>query len=498
MNEASWPGESAAEAAGAGRSARREPRRVAIIGAGVSGLAAALQLHDRLPEIKLTVFEAASRPGGVLHTVRQDGFLIETSADSFITTMPWALRLCQRLGLEDRLLQTDAAHRRAFVVRRGRLLPIPDGLMIMAPSRLGPLVTTPILSPWGKLRMAAELFVPRGSGGDESLASFARRRFGREGYERLIQPLVGGMYTGDPERLSIQATMPRFLDMEQTHGSLIRAMRRQPPGAGSKQHGNPSDRASGSGARYGLFVGLVDGMSELVAAMVRALPSGAVQCGVAVQSLTRTPAGAWQLAIAGQPAPQSFDAVVVATSIGPARSLLAGVDPQLSASLDEIPTSSSAVVSLGYRREQIHHPLDGFGFVVPRIEPLPILSGSFSSVKFAGRAPEGQVLIRVFLGGAVRPELLDRDDQQLIQIAHESLAGLLGIRQPPIVSLVSRWNQVMPQYLVGHTERIARIRQRVANWPGLELAGNAFEGIGVPQCIHSGQQAAERLAEELA
>ncbi|MCO6455057.1 MAG: protoporphyrinogen oxidase [Pirellulaceae bacterium] len=498
MKEASLPGEPDAETASGDRIANPKQRRVAIIGAGISGLAAALHLRDRLPEASLTVFEAASRPGGVLHTVRQDGFLIETSADSFITTMPWALRLCQRLGLEDRLLQTDAAHRRAFVVRRGRLLPIPDGLMIMAPSRLGPLVTTPILSPWGKLRMAAELFVPRGSGRDESLASFARRRFGREGYERLIQPLVGGMYTGDPEQLSIQATMPRFLDMEQTHGSLIRAMRRKPRSEGGKQNGNPSDRTSGSGARYGLFVGLPDGMSELIAAMVRALPAGSIQCGAAVQSLTRTPAGDWQLVIAGQPAPLSYDAVVVATSIGQSRSLLAGVDPELSVLLDEIPTSSSAVVSLGYRREQIQHRLDGFGFVVPRIEPLPILSGSFSSVKFTGRAPDGQVLIRVFLGGAVRPELLDRDDPQLIQVAHESLAGLLGIRQQPIVSLVSRWNQVMPQYLVGHTERIARIRERVANWPGLALAGNAFEGIGVPQCIHSGQQAAERLAEELA
>lgn len=461
-------------------------RRVAVIGAGITGLSAALRLRERLPEAELAVFDASSRPGGVVQTTCQEGYLIESSADSFITSLPWAVQLCQRLGLENRLIETDATHRRAFVVRRGRLLPIPDGLMIMAPSRIGPLVTTPILSPWGKLRMVAEAFVPKGEGQDESLASFVRRRFGREAFDRLIQPLVGGMYTGDPERLSVRATMPRFLEMEQQYGSLIRAMRRKPT---TRDAAGPS-----SGARYSLFVGLAGGLSELVDALVRALPAGAIQLNTQVERLTRDGDGPWRLSFAEGGAPACFDHVVIAASVRQTQRLLNSVDPELSADFENVPSAGSAIASLGYLRDQIQHPLDGFGFVVPQIERRPILSGSFSSVKFPGRAPPGHVLIRVFLGGAARPDLLQRDDAALVETAHEELARLLGIDQKPVFSCLNRWNQAMPQYQVGHLEWVASVRSRLAQWPGLELAGNAYEGVGVPQCIHSGEQAAERIA----
>jgi len=461
-------------------------RHIAIIGAGISGLAAACRLRELLPDSAVTVFESSARPGGVLRTVRRDGFLIETSADSFITSFPWALRLCDRLGLADKIIPTDAAHRRAFVVRRGRLLPIPDGLMIMAPSRLGPLVRSAILSPWGKLRMAAEAFVPRGSGNDESLASFVRRRFGREAFERLIQPLVGGMYTGDPERLSVLATMPRFVEMEQQHGSLIRAMRsKNRPGAEANQ---------GSGARYGLFVGLTDGMSELVDAICRSLPPGTIRCDCPVSDLTRDGQGRWGMRIANASEPAWFDRVVVAASAPHTQRLLSTIDSELAESFRQVPTNSSAIASLGYRREQIEHPLDGFGFVVPSAERLPILSGSFSSVKFPGRAPAGHALVRVFLGGATRPDLLERSDESLMRLAHEELSRLIGIQGEPVLSMLSRWSQAMPQYQIGHLQWLETVRSRLASLPGLELAGNAYEGIGVPQCVHSGEMAAERIA----
>jgi oxygen-dependent protoporphyrinogen oxidase len=461
-------------------------RRIAIIGAGISGLAAGLRLRELLPESAVTIFEAGERPGGVLRTVRRDGFLIETSADSFITSFPWALNLCDRLGLAERIIPTDAAHRRAFVVRRGRLLPIPDGLMIMAPSRLGPLVRSAILSPWGKLRMAAEAFVPRGSGADESLASFVRRRFGREAFDRLIQPLVGGMYTGDPERLSVLATMPRFVEMEQRHGSLIRAMRSK------NRSGNEPNQ--GSGARYGLFVGLTDGMSELVDAICNALPSGTIRCNCRVSELTRDGQGRWGVRVAAESEPAWFDRVVVAASAPHTQQLLSGIDAEFAAGFRQVPSNSSAIASLGYRREQIEHRLDGFGFVVPSAERLPILSGSFSSVKFPGRAPAGHVLVRVFLGGATRPDLLEQNDDSLIRLAHEQLARLIGIRGEPILSMLSRWNKAMPQYQIGHLQWLETVRSRLAEFPGLELAGNAYEGIGVPQCVHSGETAAERIA----
>ena len=407
---------------------------------------------------QVLVLESAARAGGVLRTVRKDGFLIEESADSFLTALPHGLGLCRRLGLEEEVIPTDPDRRRAFVVARGRLEPIPDGLMIMAPTRLWPMVTTPILGPWGKLRMGLELLVPRADVADESLASFARRRFGRGAYERLIQPLVGGMYTGDPELLSVRATMPRFQEMERSHGSLIRASWHARAASGKSGQ-------VGSGARYGLFVGLREGMSSLINALVRSLPEGSVRCGVKVERLDPGRDGRWRIgcANAGHLSMFDADAVIVATPAGVAGRLLAAVDGALSASLERITSTSCAIVSLGYRREQVAHALDGFGFVVPRIENRNILSGSFSSVKFPGRCPEGTVLLRAFLGGAFLPDVLDQDDEALSELAIQDLSTLLGIRGKPIIRHVSRWPKVMPQYELGHL--VAGAAHRVRDCP---------------------------------
>jgi oxygen-dependent protoporphyrinogen oxidase len=472
--------------------------RVVVLGAGITGLAAAHHLIEKAPGPRVLVLEAANRPGGVLRTVREQGFLIEESADSFLTALPYGLALCRRLGMEDQLIPTDRDRRRAFVVSRGRLVPIPDGLMIMAPSRLWPMMTTPILGPWGKLRMGLEWFVRPGIGSDdESLAGFARRRFGRQAYDRLIQPLVGGMYTGDPERLSVRATMPRFVEMERSYRSLIRAALRE-----RSAKGKPSSKggSAGSGARYGLFAGLRDGMYSLVEALASKLPAGTVRYGTRAERLEQGGGGRWRITgqRAGQPFAMDADGVIVAIPAKPAARLLAGVDHQLSASLDRIPSTSCAVVSLGYRRGQIGHALDGFGFVVPKVEDRQILSGSFSSVKFPGRAPAGMVLLRAFLGGAFRREVLDIDDGTLCTIAARELAGLLAIQGEPLLRRVSRWPEVMPQYELGHLDLVAAIESRVAALPGLALAGNAYHGVGVPQCIQSGEQAAARIFAALA
>ncbi|WP_337173023.1 protoporphyrinogen oxidase [Paludisphaera sp.] len=453
---------------------------VAIIGGGISGLAAANRLREVALGLSTVVLEAGPRAGGVLGTIRRDGFLVEQSADSFITNVPYAIDLCRRLGLGDRLISTDPNHRRSFVVRRGRLEPIPDGLVIMAPSKVGPMVATRILSVFGKLRLAMERVLPRGSGADESLASFARRRFGRETYNRLIQPLVGGMYTGDPERLSVKATMPRFLDMEQQHGSLIKAMRAAAKADGAKNEG--------SGARYGLFVGLEGGTSELVDALAGRVP---VRADAKVERLERDGEG-WRLIVNGEP--MAARSVVIATPPKAAAGLLRDIDSEAAGLIGGIPSTSSAIVSLGYRRDRIAHPLDGFGFVVPFVERRDILSGSFSSVKFAGRAPEGSALIRVFMGGAKRPELVDADDAELVRIASSELASLLGTRGEPDLAVVSRWRGAMPQYEVGHLDRIATITDRIAAIPGLEVAGNWLAGVGVPMCVKSGEDAANRVA----
>ncbi len=477
--------------------AAESQKHVVVIGGGITGLAAAHRLSELDRSVKITLLEASNRLGGVLETVRHDGFLIERSADNFITNIPYALDLCRRLGIEEQLSQTNDAHRRAFVVCRGRLESIPEGFLIMAPSRLWPVLTTPILSWRGKMRLAAEWFVRTGSGADESLASFATRRFGREMYERLAQPLVGGIYTADPEKLSVRAAMPRFVKMEQEYGSLIRGARR---GAAKATKANKRESA----ARYSMFTTPREGMSSLVDALADRLPDGSVRLDAAVKQITQREqivqheAGKWSIAIAGdEPRTIEADGVIVATPAHRAATLLGRLDRELAAELEQIFCASCAIVSLGYSRSQIGHPLDGFGFVVPQIERRQILSASFSSVKYAGRAPEGCELIRVFIGGACQADLVDLDDDALRTIAVEELVDLLTIDGEPIFARISRWRGAMPQYHLGHIERIERIRSRAASHHGLALAGNAYGGVGVPQCIQSGEQAAATVVAEL-
>jgi len=489
---------------------QKRPRRVAVIGGGISGLAAAHRLIELDPACDLALLEAAPRLGGVLSTVHEEGFQVEQSADNFITTIPWGLDLCKRLGLSDQLIQTNPAHRQTYVVRRGRLHKLPDGFLMMAPTRMWPLAVTPILSPLGKLRAAMEYFIPpRKDTADESMASFVCRRLGRETFDRLVEPLVGAVYAADMEKLSVEATLSRFREMECEHGSLIRAMRRQMK---SRPKGKPE-----SGARYSMFVTLRDGLSSLIEAIAGRLPQGAARLNTTVERIERHDDG-WRLALkkgsglfsAEEPArheraslekesrpllqeEELFDAVIIATPSHTAARLLRPIDAELAADLGQIEHSGTAIVSLGYERRQIGHPLDGMGAVVPAIEQSPILACSFSSQKYAHRAPEGKTLLRVFVGGARRPELAEMDDQQLLPLVTGQLERLLQIEGDPIYCNIAHWPRTMPQYHVGHKELVARIEHRVEAIPSLRLCGNAFHGVGLPDCIHGGERAAERI-----
>ena len=460
-------------------------RRVAVIGGGVSGLAAAYHLRELDPQIDVVLFESAPRLGGVLHTVHEQGFQVEQSADNFITTVPWGLDLCRRLGLDDELVQTNPAHRRTFVVRRGRLHKLPDGFLMMAPSRFWPLALTPILSPWGKMRAAAEYFLPpRRDGSDESMAGFVRRRLGREVFQRLVEPLVSAVYAADMEKLSLLATLPRFRQMEQAHGSLIRAMQQA-----RKAHDRPEGQ---SGARYSLFVTLRRGLTSLVEAIAQRLPPGAVRLGTEVERIQRRE-GRWVVRVGHGGQEETFDGLIVATPAYAAARLLEPIDPELGRLLAGIPYEGTAVLSVAYRREQITHPLDGMGFVVPAIERSPILAGSFSSQKYVHRAPEGLELLRIFAGGARAPEMAEWGPDELESRLLPELARLLGIRGEPVYHATARWPRTMPQYHVGHLEVVQRIRSHVAALANLQLAGNAYQGVGIPHCIHSGEEAAEGL-----
>jgi oxygen-dependent protoporphyrinogen oxidase len=464
---------------------------VAVIGGGVAGLAAAHTLSESAPDVDITVFEAASRAGGIVNSITRDGYLIERSADSFITQPPHALDLCRRLGLANELIPTASSGRRALVLHRGELVPVPEGFVIMSPTQLGPFVRSPLLSSGGKLRVLEEPLVPPRSVHllDESVADFARRRFGREAYERLIQPLVGGIYTGDPQRLSMAATMPRFWDAERVHGSVLRAAR---AAGGDWSSGT---NAQTSGARYGLFLSLRRGMNVLTDALAEALPAGSLKLGHRVVNLEQNQRG-WSVECmtTSGPTAQAFDAVIVATPAKAAASILSG---RLAETLQAIESAGASVVCLGYRREQVAHPLDAFGFVVPQIEGRHILAGSFLSTKFADRSPYNCILLRVFVGGALQPELVDLSDDELLQIVYRELHGLLGASGTPQVVDVARWHDAMPQYHVGHLQRIERIEQLVAELPGLALAGNAYRGVGIAQCVQSGEEAAGRVLDSL-
>ena len=476
---------------------------VAVVGGGVSGLAAAYELTRRAasenlrPEVVL--LEAGPRTGGTLRTERRDGFLLEAGPDSFISDKPAALELAKEIGLAQNLIGTNDEHRRAFVVRGGRLRPVPEGFQLLAPSRLWPFVTTDIFSWPAKLRMAMEMFVPRRRADDdtdESLAAFVRRRFGREALERMAQPMVGGIYTADPELLSLRATMPRFIDMEREHGSVIHALLKARRRAEAKERSGAANGQAArgtSGARYGLFLSLDAGLQLLTDRLSAELPPGTVRTNARVESLKfDEAAGRWSLSLAGGET-LAAAAVCLALPAYASAELLRETDPALASELEAIPYASTATVNLAFRRRDIPHPLDGFGFVVPHVERRRVIACSFSSVKFAGRAPAGYALLRAFVGGALQPEMFQLDDDAMLAAVREDLRELLGVSAPPVFAQVSRWPRSMAQYTVGHTARMIRLRARLEQIPALRLAGNAYTGAGIPDCIREGRAAAREL-----
>ncbi len=460
---------------------------VAIIGAGISGLVAAHRWHELAPDDHVTVYETSDLVGGVLQTVCCDGYLIERSADSFITDQPWAMDLCRRIGIEGDLIGTLPTQRRAFVVCQGRLQPIPEAFQIMTPGNMLAVLKSPILSVRGKLRLVCERFVaPQDAGApEESLEQFATRRLGRETYERLVQPLVSGIYTADPQRLSVAATMPRFVEMERQFGSLTRA-------ALARRSQTPTNRSE-SGARYGLFVTPRNGIQSLVAAIVDKLPPRTLKFRTTIESIDRTVDGKWSLKLGDSKDTRIADQVIVATPSHVTSRLLSTVDAPLGELLDQIHYAGCVVVCLGFQAESFARPLRGFGFVVPRIENRKILAASFSSRKFPGRAPDGHELIRTFVGGALQPDLLQLSDPQLVDLARGELADLIGAKGEPTLVEVARWDRAMPQYHVGHLSLVDRIEKRCEAVGKLALIGNAYRGVGLPHCIHQAESAVEKM-----
>ncbi len=468
---------------------------IAILGGGITGLTAAYRLTKLLPNAVVQLFEASKRLGGVLFTDRQADMLVERGADSFQRKLPWAFQLCKELGLEHEIVPTCEENRRALVVRNGKLYPVPEGFVVIRPNLLGPVLRSPLLSLPAKIRLLFERWIPKAKGldatdYDESVASFATRRLGREAFEQLVQPLLAGIYTADPEKLSLAATMPNILKEEWQYGSLRKAF------LAAKQSSNPTE-ASASGARYANFVSLKGGLQRLIDVLAEQLPQENIHLHSPMTLVQQTPDQKWttQLSNGSQQGP--FDGVIVALPAPCAAKVVADVDTQLSELLQSIPYASSAVVCLTLKKSEISKPLEGFGIVVPTVEGSNIVAASFSSLKFPGRVPDDILLVRVFLGGALRPEMVDLTDAELQELAATELCDLIGAHGKPVLIDVVRWREKMPQYHVGHVPLVREIEKQAAQHQGLELAGNAYHGVGIPQCVRSAEDAAQRLAHYL-
>ena len=458
-------------------------KRIAIIGGGISGLAAAHRLIELKQPVEITLLEASSRLGGTIQTVNREGFLIERGPDSFISEKPEALALAKRLGLESQLIQTNEEYRRSFILRDGRLRPVPEGFQLLAPSRIWPFLASDIFSFAGKARMAADLLLPRkiaNGSNDESLASFVRRRLGTEALERMAQPMVGGIYTADPETLSLRATLPRFLDMEREHRSLILAMLRQ---------GRQAPQKGTSGARYSLFLSFKRGMQVLVDELSRTVSD----CRLDTRAVALKRDGESWTITTDKDEQFTVDAVCLAVPSYVAASLVEDTNAELARRLREIKYASTATINLAYRRAAIKHPLNGFGFVVPFVEKRSLIACTFSSVKFSGRAPEEHVLLRAFAGGALQPEIFALDEAEMLSRVEKDLRELLGISEKPLFAEVAKWERSMPQYEVGHLDRVKEIEALLIS--GLTLAGNAYRGAGIPDCIKSGEKAGTQILQ---
>jgi protoporphyrinogen/coproporphyrinogen III oxidase len=452
-----------------------------VIGGGISGLAAAHRIVRDAPAMRVTLVEAEDRLGGKIVTERIDGFVIEGGPDSFLATKPRGIGLCEEVGIAGRLQGVTPQRRRAFVLSRGRLHDLPEGLTGLVPTRLAPLVRSTLLSPLAKARVALDYAIsPRRSEGDESLGGFIRRRLGGEAWERLVEPLMAGIYAADGDTLSLEATFPQLRQAERQHGGLIRGVLAARRAAASS--GAPSTSA---------FLTPESGLGELVAALEERLRHGAVDIRTSTAAHRVTKAGDRYDVWLHNGDVVSGDALIVAAPAFVAANLLAEIAPDLASELQAIPHSSTAIVTLAYRRVEIPQPLDSHGYVVPRVEGSAILACTWSSRKWAGRAPAGWELIRVFVGRSGQEGVLSLSDDALVTLACGEVAERLGIRVMPSLHRVTRWPRGMPQYVLGHPERIARIEPALGARPGLFLAGNAYRGVGLPDCIASGEAAAK-------
>jgi oxygen-dependent protoporphyrinogen oxidase len=425
--------------------------------------------------------------GGVLVTDHVDGCILEAGPDSFLTEKPWAADLCRKIGLGDQLIGSNDADRKTYILTKGKLVELPDGLMFMVPTKIMPTVFSPLFSVRTKMRMAAEWFhPPRKASKDETVAQMVERHYGSEMVDLLADPLLSGVYGGEASQLSIRAVLPRFADMESKHGSLGRAMLRVSREARRKM-------GAVAKAPPPLFSSLKEGMQQMVDALVVRLDANSLKRSAPVQSVIRQNNG-WTVCAGYQT--DHFDAVIIATPAQAASSVLEAADGNLSLELAEINYSSSVTVTLGYDEKVRGSLPPGFGFLVPRSAGHRMLAATFVHNKFPHRAPDNRALVRCFLGGARDEQILQSTEQEILEIVRRELRQIVALNAEPLFARVYKWKAAMAQYSVGHLERLQRIETLRQNLQGLALAGNGYNGIGVPDCVRSGAEAAGKILAE--
>ena len=473
-----------------------QPRTVVIVGGGISGLATAFALQEQAVaaglSIRCTILESGSSWGGKIVTHRVGDLVTEAGPDSFLSQKPTGLELCMKLGLADQLINTNETGKKAFVLHGGRLHELPEGLVSFVPKQLGPFLRSGLLSWTGLVRMGLDVVVPRGPAeGDESLASFFRRRFGAQAFERVLEPLVAGIYAGDAEQMSLKATYPRFFELEQEYGSIIRGM------MAAKKKTSP---AVSNGPTRTMFVSLKNGLGDLVTALTKRLTQEGVElrlgCQVDALRVRSHQLGRWMYdLILNDGSALSAESVVFATPAYVSAELLRPLTPIAGGLLGMIPYVSTATIALAYPADAVARSVEGFGFIVPRKEGRDLIAATWTSLKWPYRAPADQVLVRCYVGGAGREAILQLNDDQLAAKVRAELSASCGIKAEPVYVEVNRWWKAMPQYTIGHLARLTQLDAALSRYPGLVLTGAGYRGVGIPDCIRDGAVAASRVIQ---
>ncbi len=473
------------------------PRTVVIVGGGISGLATAFSLLELAAKaglsVRCTILESDASWGGKIVTHRIGDIVTEAGPDSFLSQKPAGLELCTKLGLADQLIDTNETVKKACVLSKGRMCDLPEGLLSFTPRQLKPFLSSGLLTWTGLARMGLEIAVPPNpSKEDESLAGFLRRRFGGQAYERVLEPLMAGIYAGDAEQMSLRATFPRFFELEQEHGSVVRGMLEAKKAASAASSRQP---------RRTMFVSLKNGLGDLVTALTQRLTEQGVelQLGKRVEALRvrSHELGRWMYdLILEDRSALSAESVVLATPAYVSADLLRPLTPIAGGVLDLIPYTSTATIAMAFPRAMVRG-VEGFGFIVPRMEQRVLIAATWTSLKWPHRAPADQLLVRCYVGGVGREDILQLDDAALTAKVRAELAAVCGIKVEPTYTEVNRWWKAMPQYTLGHLDRLAQLEAALSRYPGLVLTGAGYRGVGIPDCIRDGASAAERVVQDL-